>query len=108
MLVNFILVSLSVLTLPGRNPAIARGVTVLPSRRLQVPLAALGVVVLTGFLAIHTWKDLNAPVSAWYLRSTPIWLIVLAIASLLYMREMRSLRRSGVNIRERFSTLPPE
>jgi amino acid transporter len=108
MLVNFILVSLSVLTLPGRNPAIARGVTVLPSRRLQVPLAALGVVVLTGFLAIHTWKDLNAPVSAWYLRSTPIWLIVLAIASLLYMREIRSLRRSGVNIRERFSTLPPE
>jgi hypothetical protein len=108
MLVNFLLMSISVLTLPGRSPAIAHAVTVLPSRRLQVPLAALGVVVLTGFLAIHTWKDLSAPVSAWYLRSTPLWLIVLALASLIFLRKMRSLRSSGVNIQERFSTLPPE
>ena len=38
MLVNFLLMAVSVLTLPARNPALARAVTVLPSRALQVPL----------------------------------------------------------------------
>ena len=36
MLVNFLLMAVSVLTLPGRNPALARDVTVLPSRAAQV------------------------------------------------------------------------
>ena len=40
MLVNFLLMALSVLALPARNPALARAVTVLPSRAVQVPLAA--------------------------------------------------------------------
>jgi len=108
MLVNFLLMSLSVLTLPGRNPAIARDVKVIPSRRLQVPLAVLGVLVLAGFLTVHTWKDLTAPVGAWYFRSTLLWLVVMFIASLIYLREIRSLRRSGVDILSRFSTLPLE
>ena len=108
MLVNFLLMSLSVLTLPNRNPAIANDVKVLPSRRMQIPLAVLGIVVLAGFLAVHTWKDLTAPVSAWYFRSTPLWFVVMAIGTLIYLREIRSLRRSGVDVKARFSTLPPE
>ena len=108
MLVNFLLMCVSVITLPGRNPAIARDVRVLPSRRLQVPLALFGVVVLGGFLAIHTVKDLTAPVSAWYFRSTPVWIAVMAIATAIYVREMRHLRRSGVDVKALFATLPPE
>jgi APA family basic amino acid/polyamine antiporter len=108
MLVNFLLMSISVLTLPRRNPEIASHVTVIPNRRLQVPLALLGVIVLTGFLVIHTWKDINAPASAWYFRSTPLWIIVMTIASAIYLVEVRALRKQGVDVESRFRTLPPE
>jgi APA family basic amino acid/polyamine antiporter len=108
MLVNFLLMSLSVLALPGRNPGIARHVTVIPSRRLQVPLALLGVVVLAVFLAVHTWKDLTHQAGAWFFHSTPLWALVMGLASVLYVAEIRALRRRGVDVQSRFASLPPE
>ncbi len=108
MLVNFLLMALSVLALPSRNPALARAVTVLPSRAVQAPLALLGVLVLGTFLAVHTWRDLTMPVAAWYLRSTPIWLIVMGIGTVIYLRELATLRRQGVDVAARFRALPPE
>jgi amino acid transporter len=108
MLVNFLLMGVSVLRLPRRNPQIAREVRVLPSRRVQTPLALFGVIVLGGFLVVHIWKDFSAPVSAWYFHSTFVWLIVMAVASAVYLRELRNLRRSGVDVNAIFSTLPPE
>jgi basic amino acid/polyamine antiporter, APA family len=108
MLVNFLLMSVSVLTLPRRNPALARAVTVLPARAAQAPLAVLGVVVLAGFLAVHTWRDLAAPVRAWYFRSTPLWAAVMAIGTAIYVREVRRLRARGVDVDARFRALPPE
>lgn len=107
MLVNFILMAMSVLTLPKRNPRLARAVTVLPSRAVQVPLAVLAVVVLAVFLGVHTWRDLNAPAAAWYLRSTPVWILVMAAGSIIYLRETRKLRRQGVDLAARFAALPP-
>jgi len=108
MLVNFLLMSLSVLALPSRNPNLARAVTVLPSRAVQAPLAVLGVVVLSVFLGVHTWRDLTMPVTAWYLRSTPIWLIVMGLGTVIYLRELAALRRRGVDVDARFRELPPE
>ncbi len=108
MLVNFLLMAVSVLTLPDRNPAIARAITVVPSRALQVPLGALSVIVLAGFLIVHTMKDLSAPAAAWYFRSTYLWALVMAIGSVLYWREVRALRRDGVDLEARFAVLPPE
>jgi amino acid transporter len=107
MLVNFVLMAVSVVTLPMRNPALARDVTVLPSRVAQVPLAIAAVVVLAAFLAVHTWRDVTRPVTAWYLRSTPVWLLVMAAGSILYLRETRKLRRQGVDLEARFAALPP-
>jgi hypothetical protein len=57
---------------------------------------------------VHIGKDFSAPASAWYFHSTPIWLIVMAVASAIYWRELRHLRRSGVDVNAIFSTLPPE
>ncbi len=108
MLVNFLLMCLSVLVLPRRNPEIARQVSVLPSRRIQASLALFGVIVLGGFLVVHVWKDLAAPVGAWYFHSTPVWLAVMAIATAIYGREMGNLRRTGVDVEAIFSTLPPD
>jgi hypothetical protein len=55
---------------------------------------------------VHTVKDLTAPAAAWYFRSTYLWGAVLAAASVIYWREVRTLKRLGVNLRERFSQLP--
>ena len=108
MLVNFLLMAVTVLTLPLRNPQLASAVTVVPSRAVQVPLGVLSVLVLAGFLAMHTWKDLNAPVAAWYFRSTYLWAVVMTIGSVIYWREVRTLRARGIDLRARVSVLPPE
>jgi len=107
MLVNFVLIAMSVLTLPERNPALARAVTVLPSRAVQVPLAIFAIAVLSAFLAVHTWRDLTGPTRAWYFRSTPLWAIVMTFGSFVYWREASALRRAGVDLVSRFATLPP-
>lgn len=108
MLVNFLLMAVSVLTLPSRNPVLARDVTVLPDPRHRVPLAVLAVVVLAGFLAVHTLKDLTAPAAAWYFRSTWLWAIVMAAGTIVYWREVAKLRAARVDLRARFAALPPE
>jgi basic amino acid/polyamine antiporter, APA family len=107
MLVNFLLMAMSVVTLPARNAALAREVTVLPSRAAQVPLAMVAIVVLAVFLGVHTWRDVTAPAAAWYLRSTPLWLLVMAAGSIIYRRETQKLRGQGVDLDARFATLPP-
>ena len=108
MLVNFMVMCLAVLWLPKINPGIAAEVTVLPSRRLQVPLDVASIALLLVFLVVHVRKDLTAELDAWYFHSTPLWLIVLGIASLIYAREVRGLKKSGVDTRDLFHTLPPE
>jgi APA family basic amino acid/polyamine antiporter len=92
--------------LPVRNPTLARAVTVVPDARLRAVLALAGVVVIGVFLAMHTWKDLSAPAAAWYFRSTYLWGLVLAAASAIYFREMRALRRRGIDMDARFKELP--
>jgi amino acid transporter len=107
MLVNFGVMCLTVIALPRRNPAIAADVTVLPPA-LRAPLAGLGLALLSLFLGVHVWKDLTAEVAAWYFHSTPLWLAVMALATLIYVREVSVLRRRGVDIDAVFSKLPPE
>ncbi len=53
-------------------------------------------------------KDLTADAAAWYFRSTPVWLVVMAVGSGIYFRERAALQRQGVDLDERFRTLPPE
>ena len=108
MLVNFLLMCMTVLSLPKRNPALASKIKVLTSRTWQIALAGTGVVLLTGFLIVHVIKDLNAPAEAWYFHSTPVWLIVMVVASMIYFRELRKLKREGVDVDELFRRLPPE
>ena len=108
MLVNFLLMCVTVLSLPRRNPALASEVKVLTSRPWQLALAGAGVVMLSGFLVIHILKDLNAQTEAWYFHSTPVWLIVMAIATVIYVRERLKLAKSGIDVAERFNQLPSE
>lgn len=108
MLVNYIVMCLTVLTLPSHNPPIAARVTVLSTRALQVSVATSGALLLTLFLGVHVWKDLTADVGAWYFHSTPLWVGVMVLASIIYMRELRALERDGVDTEALFRNLPPE
>lgn len=108
MLVNFLLMCLTVLALPIHNPMLAKEVKVMTSRPLQVMLAGSGATLLTGFLVVHIAKDLSSETTAWYFHSTPVWIIVMSIASLIYWRELNNLKRSGINTHELFRQLPPE
>lgn len=107
MLVNFLCMCLAVLTLPSRNPVLYRAIGVLRHRPTQVILATAGILTLGGLLGIHVFKDLTSD-TAWYFRSTPVWIMVMAAASALFLVERNKLIRSGVDEKKLFSTLPPE
>jgi APA family basic amino acid/polyamine antiporter len=106
MLVNFLLMSISLLFLPKRNPVLAAKISIFKSRIAQQIIALFGIIFLSGFLIIHTAKDINAEVSAWYFHSTPVWLIVMAGASVFFFYRWQKLKKQGVNTKERFSKLP--
>ena len=108
MLVNFLLMCITLIVLPQKNPAIAANIKVLASRNLRNILAWLGVFFLSGFLIIHIWKDINAGIAEWYFHSTPVWLIVMGLASLIYFWQLSNLRKAGTDLDELFNTLPPE
>lgn len=108
MLVNFLLMCLTVLTLPGRNPALAGRITVFRQRGVQRVIAVSGLAMLTLFLVVHVYRDLNAEVAAWYFHSTYVWLIVMSLATVIYVREFRRLRERGVDTRALFQKLPVE
>jgi len=107
MLVNFLVMCIAVLTLPHRNPALAREVRFLRTRSAQIAIGASGAAVLTLFLIIQVGKDLRSDVAAWYLHSTWWWVAVVTLASVVYWRERVALRRSGVDVEAVFSKLPP-
>ena len=65
-------------------------------------------MLLGTFLVTHLGKDLGADVAAWYFRSTPLWIGVMALGSLIYVRKMRTLRASGMDVDRLFRELPPE
>ena len=90
MLVNFLLMCVTVLTLPRRNPDLASRITVFKSVALRNFLAFPGSTCSSvAFLVIHIRKDLQAEVDAWYFHSTPVWLIVMSIATLIFFRELK-------------------
>jgi len=108
MLVNFLLMCATVIALPHRNAAIAAQVQVLRNRRPQLMLAGLGLLLLSGFLVIHLWKDLTAKADAWYFHSTPVWGIVMLLATAIYFWERRKLKKAGIDVKALFLKLPPE
>jgi amino acid transporter len=108
MLVNFLLMCITVIALPYYNPKLAKQVAVFKNRSTQLILAILGSVLLLVFLTVHTIKDLKAEVDAWYFHSTWVWLIVLAIASLIFAWKWKQLKKNGINLREAFKELPPD
>lgn len=108
MLVNFLLMCITVLSIRKRNPGIAGRISIIRKRWQQQTLAWLGVLFLSGFILVHVSKDLQADVSHWYFRSTPVWLLVMALGSLIYLFQYRSMIKKNIDTEMLFKQLPKE
>ena len=108
MMVNFLLMCITLITLQKTNPELAKEVTVIKNRKIQLLIGWLGVLSLSGFLVIHTYKDIMAKTTAWYFHSTPIWLIVMGLASMIFLYKWNQLKKEGTDVTELFHKLPKE
>lgn len=108
MLINFMLMCLTLLTLPKRNPTLAKNMDTLSPPYWQKGIAISGFFLLGLFLCVHLYKDLSAELQAWYFHSTPVWLIVMGLASLIYWLHIRKMKQAGEDIQQKFLHLPDE
>lgn len=108
MLVNFLLMCITVLVIKGHNPEIADQIKVIKKRWQQQLLAWLGVIFLTGFIIVHVSKDLQADVSHWYFKSTLVWLLVMALGSIIFLFQYRGMMKKNIDTIALFKRLPEE
>lgn len=108
MMVNFLLMCLTLLAIASVNPELSGRMTLIKSMALRKTIGILGALLLLLFLSVHTWKDLNADVDSWYFRSTPVWLIVMTIGSIIYWTKTRTMKNSGQDLTALFKNLPQE
>lgn len=106
MLINFLLMSVTVLTLPKVNPELAEKVEIFRSRKTQHFIGWLGILTISGFLILHVYKDLQQHVVAWYFHSTYVWLLVMALASVVFWFKWQGLSRQNPKINLEFKKLP--
>ena len=108
MMVNFLLMCITLLTLPKVNPTLANKISIIRNRNIQQFLGWTGIITITVFLLIHVWKDLSSNNVLWYHHSTIIYSIVMLIGSMIFFVKFDSLKKSGVNTVQLFQSLPDE
>ncbi|MDB4300955.1 APC family permease [Flavobacteriaceae bacterium] len=108
MLVNFLLMSITLLTIKKHNPKLAQEIKILKNRTLQLIIGWGGVIFLTGFLVIHLYKDLTSQTNAWYFHSTYVWLIVMGLASIVFFYRWNQLQKKDKTFNQHFKNLPTE
>ncbi len=108
MLLNFVLMAAAVIAFPRVNRHLYREVQYLRSRTVQVVVASVAMLCLSGLLVIQILADLGSP-TPWLLRSTTLWLVVMAGAALVFLRAWRRLIGEGIDPRASiFGKLPVE
>lgn len=107
MLVNFMLMCLSVALLSRRRPDLAAGAQLIDKPGLRLGVGLCGASLLLIYLVVHVVKDLAAELPAWYYHSTWLWVVVMAIATTIFLNKWMRLRRQPDAIR-RFHELPPQ
>ena len=105
MMINFLLMCITVITIIRVNPKLYQEITIFKNRSLQKIIGYLGSVVIVIFLVIHTYKDLTSEVDAWYFHSTFIYVIVMTLASLYFLIRWIKIKRNNKHI---FKSLPSE
>jgi APA family basic amino acid/polyamine antiporter len=108
MMVNFLLMCLTLVTISKVNPSLSLEIKMIRSEGYRKLIGISGTALLILFLTVHTMKDLNTDVDAWYFRSTPVWLIVMSIGSMIFFIKTNALKRSGTDLKVLFKKLPAE
>ena len=106
MMVNFLLMCVTLITIPAINPILADKISVIRNRTHQLFISILGLFFLLLFLVVHVHKDLTSSASNWYFHSTPVWLIVMVIGSIIFLLKWREIGKKGHNEYDRFKVLP--
>jgi APA family basic amino acid/polyamine antiporter len=106
MMVNFLLMCITLLVIGKANPLMAKEIKIFKNPFIRNLIGILGSIVLLFFLVIHTWKDISTEVGVWYFHSTPIWLLVMAIASIIFYMKLRKMKRQGIDTVALFKKLP--
>ena len=106
MMVNFLLMCVTLITIPAINPILADKISVIRNRTHQLFIGILGLFLLLLFLVVHVHKDLTSSASNWYFHSTPVWLIVMVIGSIIFLLKWREIGKKGHNEYDRFKVLP--
>ena len=83
MMVNFMLIAVTLLNLPRRNPEIQQRMTWLTGAAARKVTGWSAIVILAVFLMMHTRRDLQAN-GPWYIHSTWIWTLVMAAGATVY------------------------
>ena len=108
MMVNFLFICLTLVFIRNVNPKVISH-TYLESNIRKVRIIGMaGVISLLFFLCIHTYKDLNNSVEAWYFHSTWVWLIVMSMGSMIYFLYKNRLVNMGIDFKDRIQQLPTE
>jgi len=108
MMVNFLLMCLTLITIIKVNPTLAKQIKSVQSLSKQRFIGYGGVILLIVFLTVHILKDFNTDVEAWYFHSTFVWLIVMGIGSIIFFIKTKALKKSGKDLKRLFSKLPDE
>lgn len=103
MLVNFLLMAVTLLTIGKHSPSLAGAMTLFrpPLQRMLIGWSSIAALML--FLIIHVQKDLTSDVP-WYLSTTLVWIAVMITGSIIFIQHWRL----SDNPKETFSRLPPE
>ena len=105
MLVNFMLMCLTLALIYQKNPTVANGIYFLTSKSIRLFVSIAGFLLLGLFLIVHITKDLQSE-TEWFLKSTYVWLAVMATGTIIYFIAIRNLRKKGVNLKELFDQIP--
>ena len=81
----YLLMCITLITIPNINPNLASKISVITKRSHQSLIGIFGILFLLLFLFVHTYKDLTSNASNWYFHSTPVWLIVMLIGSIIFL-----------------------
>ena len=65
-------------------------------------------LILTAIFICSQYKDLTSNASNWYFHSTPVWLIVMFIGSIIFLLKWREIGRTDKEQYNRFKVLPKE
>jgi APA family basic amino acid/polyamine antiporter len=107
MLVNFLLMCLSLVFLHRNNPELAARARLLEGHGRRTFVGVAGAALLSIYLVVHVGKDLSTDLPAWYFHSTWLWLLVMAVATVIFA--LKWARVSGdPDARQRFRELPPQ